>query len=718
MYWVPVLPMGRKRIINQCPHCKEGLEIGLSDWKNVEELSAQYIGRIKQGTLPEEEVAEALHTISMAGKKEDFAPVAAPLLKKYAGNAPILKQLAHVFDQFGMRDQAMSTYQRALAIEPDEKLESYLKRLHHATPGKRSAPNKAFQTLPLFIAPAVLLFFFASMLMPQWFYEPDQVFLVNGLTEGYAVEINDKPYFAEPESFIKLDLEEYGPLVVEVFDEDDELVSSETYDIPPSSPDQKNAYVINPDQMALILKEHLLYAEEDFEGDINEEESYDYFAGQNFYTFEDIHYPFEDMPELMDLPQYRSYDFFDHITLVPGTDPESVAFMLLESDDQKAALNYTMRSFEQDPNNGGILQAMSLLLDEEEVIDMLAPLLADRPVHVEVHRMYQDLFKYVDPNNNLAEVYKNYLDQEPGNNDLRYLYGRILKDPVKAMAEFRKVTQSEAPTSYAHNAIAYQYTVDGNYEGALDETRKALALDPYNYQYLAREKSMLLANGRLEELIMEAKESIEEYGFDDVTASNLLMYYGMQGNKADADAFVHEQIGNLIDYIDMDTRRRAGHILRSYSEGSGDMSTFAAYSDSIRTPYSLFQGALANNNPSEAADHLEQSDDLAPDEWLLVYSLAINLGNKDVSEQAIQKVLSGQFDKSWNHWEGIKPWFELGAPSPSVQEVFETAYSDAVVLLTALGYRFPERQQEYHNKAREANYNPEFPGVMINWMLQ
>ena len=718
VYWVPVLPMGRKRIINQCSYCKEGLEIGLSDWKNVEELSAQYIERIKQDNLLEEEVAEALHTISMAGDKASFAPVAAPMLKKYAGNPSILKQLALVFDQFEMRDQAMSTYQRALAIEPDEKLEAYLKRLHQATPGKRSVPNKTLQVLPLFVAPAALLFFFASMLMPQWFYEPDQVFLVNGLTEGYAVEINDKPYFAEPESHIKLNIDDYGPVVVEVFDENDELISSETYDIPPSSPDKKNAYVINPDQMALILKEHLLYAEEDFEGDINGEESYEYYAGKNFYTFEDIHYPFEDMPELMDLPQYRSYDFFDHISLIPGTETESVAFMLLDSDDQEATLNYTLRSFEQDPNNGGILGVLSMFLDEEEVIEMLDPLLDDRPVLVEVHRMYQDLYERIKPQNTLPEVYKNYLDQEPDNNDLRYLYGRILKNPVQAMAEFRSVTQSDNPTSYAHNAIAYQYTVDGNYRDALAETRKALDLDPYNYQYMAREKSMLLANGRLDELITDAQKSIEDYGFDDVTASELLKYYGMQGNKADADAFIYEQIGNMIDYIDMETRQRAGIILRSYSEGAGDTATFAAYSDSIRTPYSLFQGSLASNNLSEAINHLEQSEDQSPREWLLAYSLAKRMGQDDVAKNAIQNVLSGQFDKSANHMVGIKPWFEEGASSPSIQEVFDSVYSEAAVLLTALGYRFPEKQQEYHRKAREASYDPQFPGAMINWILQ
>jgi hypothetical protein len=35
VYWVPLFPIGLKRIVDQCPICKAGKEMKLGDWKKL-----------------------------------------------------------------------------------------------------------------------------------------------------------------------------------------------------------------------------------------------------------------------------------------------------------------------------------------------------------------------------------------------------------------------------------------------------------------------------------------------------------------------------------------------------------------------------------------------------------------------------------------------------------------------------------------------------------
>src|ERR1041384_1454614 len=95
------------------------------------------------------------------------------------------------------------------------------------------------------------------------------------------------------------------------------------------------------------------------------------------------------------------------------------------------------------------------LVPPEAAVDLLRPMLAQRPIRVELHRAYQELMDRSHSESDLYGEYKRYLDAEPQNATLIYLLGRTAPDRKQATSLFERAAAGNPPSSRAWYALAY-----------------------------------------------------------------------------------------------------------------------------------------------------------------------------------------------------------------------------------------------------------------------
>lgn len=116
--YIPLIPLGRKRVIEECPSCRMHRAVGLKQWEasKTEAVTAALEGCQKEPENPE--VAEsAIKTAILFQDETAFNKVANGLSAQMKRNAGVLTLLGDGLEYFSNTEKAEKVYRASLALE-------------------------------------------------------------------------------------------------------------------------------------------------------------------------------------------------------------------------------------------------------------------------------------------------------------------------------------------------------------------------------------------------------------------------------------------------------------------------------------------------------------------------------------------------------------------------------------------------------------------------
>ena len=117
--FIPIIPLGRKRILDYCPHCRRHYVSDLEKWETARQLEVS--GAMEQfRSNPTPEGAIAAHQ-QMLGFHQitEAAEFKKTMLAQFPDSAKILAYLGAAHGHLGEHAEALNYYNRALALRPD-----------------------------------------------------------------------------------------------------------------------------------------------------------------------------------------------------------------------------------------------------------------------------------------------------------------------------------------------------------------------------------------------------------------------------------------------------------------------------------------------------------------------------------------------------------------------------------------------------------------------
>ncbi|MDY0034008.1 MAG: hypothetical protein RBT84_18765, partial [FCB group bacterium] len=382
------------------------------------------------------------------------------------------------------------------------------------------------------------------------------------------------------------------------------------------------------------------------------------------------------------------------------------------------ARQYLLRRFELQPDNLDTLGLLKLALSEEEYLDALREKLAARPVHVDVHRVYQDAMRRSQPGHDVAAEYARYVAAEPEDASLKYLLARSRPRPDdETRALYRQACDAEPPCPHAYHALAMLHLSEGRAEEALALANRACELAPDRADFRANRRSALTAARSWEALLndIERNTSGTAATMTELAAETIALAamgkpaseIEQQCNRAYAvwqrDGLETEAIGALSGILKAEVAYVQGDLESYRKHAAGGWHSFAA--------------AVTGGNLDEAIAAVEASQEASAPQYLLVYLLAEM--NRDTArageylEKAIPLLRNGSLLQQ--HVAAC-----LAGEAPCVPEdlvVFGEDSGDAAIELTALGQRFPECRDAVFARARILNFSPQFPSRFLHAVL-
>jgi len=117
--FIPVIPLGRKRIIEQCPACRRHFASDLDKWEAAKQVEISgALEKFRANPTPEAAIAahQQLINFHQTAQAADFRQM---LVQKFAEDAKVHSYLGNALTQLGRPDEAASYFRRALELRPD-----------------------------------------------------------------------------------------------------------------------------------------------------------------------------------------------------------------------------------------------------------------------------------------------------------------------------------------------------------------------------------------------------------------------------------------------------------------------------------------------------------------------------------------------------------------------------------------------------------------------
>ena len=299
-----------------------------------------------------------------------------------------------------------------------------------------------------------------------------KVRLVNGWTKPYKVAVNSTEYSLPPGVPVSITLAE-GEVTIEPRDIDlgpaplTCRVETPFY----SRPFKHHTFVINPDRLAAVVWEKTTYGENVGPGD----DATTVHIGDLMYSFSGIDYEFEEFP-----PQIRAEKGRRVVKERVGVEPiRSTAERILASrslpmDRQVECARQMVRL---DPADGTAIGWLTMLLPPDEALAECRPHLAERPVRVDWHKMYQTLTETTNPNVDLRPEYRKLVEETKRAPDAVYLLGRIEDGPT-ADALYQEAVKATPPSQAAIAGLGFRNLSRGEFVDAAKRFEQAHSARP------------------------------------------------------------------------------------------------------------------------------------------------------------------------------------------------------------------------------------------------
>ncbi|MCA9170418.1 MAG: tetratricopeptide repeat protein, partial [Planctomycetales bacterium] len=609
---------------------------------------------------------------------------------------------------------------RMLTLEPslesDKEFKAFRKKAEKyrkkntvlATPKGTTRPQKSNTPgldLAKWIGPAVaillVLGYFATAI---WRGMSREVDVVNGLSIPYTATVNGQIVPLEPHSRRSITISEGQATVSGASDE--VAIPERTITVKTpfwTRPFKQHRFVINPDEAAAIGRATIVY------GDRNAEPQVTTSAGQFLYSYEGIDHPFEEPPQTIEVSNdgigYRDILFL----LSPDTE-----FVYLSRQEQVTILKNRLK-FAKGARSIPIMRVLAELAEPEDFLNVATTFIAERPLLVEWHRVYQTISESARPDHDLISEYKAQLAQDPNNSDLLYLTARLHTDLRQRRELLKRALDVDPNSPYANHGLGYELLASGRFDRAMSYATTAWQADPSNTLFATLYYYCLIANENFDGAI----EIIETSGLVDsvqtlVQTIPLLVAKGEAPTAADAiNAFVKASYGETPS-AQRDMLQNALQDVLDYAAGNFD-DLNARYADELNNVEPSFQVLVSQGRLAEASDLLDANvmvlSGFEPSLFFPHLALYIAASSHNETalaarqlELAIELLATGDADdrqvadllKNPEH-AGDEPIVPMRWPG------------DSRLVAAALAKRIPKHQGQYRQLAEKLNFERTFP---------
>jgi len=799
VFMVPIIPLSRKRILQQCPSCSRHRVISLKKWEEGKASdTALLLEKLKANPDDRATILEGLALAisyqdaglfdqlaeSLAGHRRDDAAIQTQLgggysyFSRYAeaedafraalaveDKPEVRESLAHVllkqhrpeeaapylehilaqkqvagigmiflliegYQQEGMHEQALALIERRDKTFPEfaddktyRKQRKLSERYQHSGKKIKSAylsesgkigyrEGGWTALLPRVVAPIIILGLLCWYLIAAYTMgQSRKVYLVNGAGKPYQVAVNGREWSLRPGQATAIHIPE-GTVNLEFRDPHlaAGILTCEVQTSFLTRPFSRPTFVINPDQLAVLIWQEAVYAETA----TPPRQQPQIHLGETLYTFKGIDYEFAPFPHTLTLKGKEVTK--TRVSLPPITNWRQRLQVIGQRRDGPQTREYARRWLQFDPDDVVALSWLLSQLDAEEGLRFLRGRLNERPLLVEWHRLYQSMMERLHPEHDLLPEYRKLVAETNREPDALYLLGRV-EGAGKGEELMRQAATAKPPSAYALYSLGFRALAQGQCPEAVKWTEKAIELAPNNL--LNRHyDAALFAAGQYDRLLDHLKPRPGDAEENLQVLMQRLQVLAAKGDRDKARATI-EQAVQSISGPDAQAERpvvRAGMEM-VLSCCTNDVQGFLKQAAQIPN-MPPFEPLLLRGKLDEAATKIiEANADQAALQHALVYLAALKAKKTKLAEQEWQKFL-GALGKGDREERRFAAMLATGK-APDLEQVRQAPIDPEIkrVAVAAAAAHSPDKAKELRDLARKLDFQRDLTSLCL-WAVQ
>jgi tetratricopeptide (TPR) repeat protein len=583
-----------------------------------------------------------------------------------------------------------------------------------ASPGAGYREGSWTAYLPRIIAPLIVVGLLAWYLgAALWIGRARQVYLVNGSDAPYTVAVNGRERRLRPGAATPVELPE-GEVMVEFREPGPgrEPVHCRVETPFWSRPFLRRMFVVNPDRVAVLIREQAEYAEKP--GQVDPPQAH---LGEPLYAFDSVDCPFTPLPQTVEVEEGHRV-VKTRVGLVPGITSEGRLRAALQALDRPRQLAYARRLVDLNPNDAVALQWLVGQLGEAEGLALLRSRLDTRPVLVEWHRAYQTMMERLHPEEDLRPAYRKLAEETGQRPDALYLLARLTQlDPDEADRLLRQAAAADPPSAHAQHALGYAALVQGQFADAVRWTGRAVELAPDSVTVQDGYRKALLAAGQYDPLLEQLRLQQGRPGQKMEALVDMVRVYGVKGDEAPARAVIAQALA-LAPADDPAARQGLEASLEVVLCCTrGDTAGFLERAPQV-PGLSHFEPAVLRGNLREAAGLVDDNADRALVQRAVLYLAALKAGDGKLADEQWPLLLAG-LDKGHGALTQLGEVL-AGRKKPDVARIRRLSIQpdQKRALLAVVARRYPETAKELLPLARQLDYAPDPTSLCLRELLE
>lgn len=572
--------------------------------------------------------------------------------------------------------------------------------------------------LPFLILPGILICVVVGLLMSSMRSGPAYVYLVNGLGQRYEVLINGKSYTVPTRRTDPVPVP-YGSVTVEC------PASGRGPDLPDAHLKieasfwerifNHKTYVINPDRLAIVVRESAFYSETP---NVGPEGDYTLHAGQAMYVLDDLDFRMRQLPDEIQLAssngEWRSTCYLIHaLSLVDRMQT------LMDHLDQQAFHEYMARAVRLMPEDELASPLAKAFLESDEYERFSEEMLARRPVMMEWHRAYQTEQDIHGSPKELAEAYRDKFQAEPDNPDLAYLYVRTIQDPARARREIGELLAQHPDHPYLHLSMSFHDRMRGRFVSALEHARIAAEQNPDSLMFAMVQYDMALACEAFIDLIVTCEKSRRGNEADLDLTRELVWLRTLDGDAKAAERVMARYPGELRKVgVDSMTISLVMQDLRlSQALGNHDVVAYRQLVRQTEDEAWRFERAVMSYEWEAALEAVEQgdvSDDV--ETRLFLYLVMRDSGAEALAQKQLERAIF-MLRESGSDERLLADWLSGDVTLPTDVDQLIMVSNRLDVVYAALAETHPGQARRLRQWSRQHMYIHDFIHVVLDSIL-
>lgn len=251
--------------------------------------------------------------------------------------------------------------------------------------------------------------------------------------------------------------------------------------------------VINPDRLALISWEELVYRNAETEASRTNADQFALHAVEPYYLFYGIMDHFKDPADSLEIHSQHEETYRYVLHHLIDEPPASLCGLLLGQGENELAEAYCRLHLQADPNAVELLPYLLEVAPSRDSLAFLEGRLEDQPIRFLWHLHYVTLALKLGLRAEVEARYVSLAQASPSDGDFFYLLSLTRTDSEDAIADLK--TAASHGSIEALFPLARRHTALGEFDKALQQIDQALSAQPDNEDFMALQQELLLATG-------------------------------------------------------------------------------------------------------------------------------------------------------------------------------------------------------------------------------